>query len=932
MRKFLSLAMLLLAVFSLSAQQPQPLPLSQGVKSGVLPNGLHYYIMHNAEPKQRANFYIAQKVGSTLETQDQLGLAHFLEHMAFNGTTHYPGKSMLNYLQTKGIRFGADINAYTDFDETVYNINNVPTNDTQLMDSVLLVLHDWSGSILLEESEIDAERGVIREEWRSRNNAQIRMYTDLLPKIYQEYQYQQMPIGSMDVIMNFKPEVLRAYYKKWYRPDQQGIVIVGDFDAAEMEKKVIDLFSTIPMPENAAERTYPVVSSNDKPIFATFKDPELQYSLIMVHFKSDKTPFEVRNTDQGYLFDHVLPTMISKMINNRLSEYAQKPECPYMQAGVYFSNFMIAKTKDAFTIQIIAKDDLESSYKGALEVVARACKTGFTQSEVERARDEIIAGYQKRLNEKDKTNNADLATELIRHFVDNEPAPGIEIENVMVNQYLMNIPVDFYNQVVANLLTPDNQVIVMAVPEGKELLTEEVAVSDLENAINGEYEAYQDEVITEPLISKEPVAGTIVKKETNSSLGFITYTLSNGAKVVVKPTDFAADEIILSAFSEGGKRSFPASQAVDADCVSDVYDYSKIGPFDANMLRKYLSGKKVALNFNVGNFTNVMDGQSTVKDLPTLMELVYASFTDMSKDQSSFDAVMSKAKTILAHAEKDPNFIFSQHLAKARYGENPFMQPTTLATIEQINYDRSFDLMRKLLSNGADFTFTFTGNVNLEEFEPLICKYIASIPSTGKATKVKTVSSLNLRGGDIDDTFNVKALTPSVNVFDQYMGSNVKYNIQNYIYLSFLKDLLDMVYTESLREEEGGTYGASTGAQINPNTGQWFVVYSFQTNAEQQQALRDRAHREFMELLGGDAKVDHFSKVKEAAIKQLDINERSNAWWSNQMFAYLRGFDMLTGYRQILESTNLEGLNKFMKKLYNGKNRVEVVMISDPEN
>ncbi|MDE6218265.1 MAG: insulinase family protein, partial [Muribaculaceae bacterium] len=352
MRKFLSLAMLLLAVFSLSAQQPQPLPLSQGVKSGVLPNGLHYYIMHNAEPKQRANFYIAQKVGSTLETQDQLGLAHFLEHMAFNGTTHYPGKSMLNYLQTKGIRFGADINAYTDFDETVYNINNVPTNDIQLMDSVLLVLHDWSGSILLEESEIDAERGVIREEWRSRNNAQIRMYTDLLPKIYQEYQYQQMPIGSMDVVMNFKPEVLRAYYKKWYRPDQQGIVIVGDFDAAEMEKKVIDLFSTIPMPENAAERTYPVVSSNDKPIFATFKDPELQYSLIMVHFKSDKTPFEVRNTDQGYLFDHVLPTMISKMINNRLAEYAQKPECPYMQAGVYFSNFMIAKTKDAFTIQI----------------------------------------------------------------------------------------------------------------------------------------------------------------------------------------------------------------------------------------------------------------------------------------------------------------------------------------------------------------------------------------------------------------------------------------------------------------------------------------------------------------------------------------------------------------------------------------------------
>ena len=298
------------------AQMPQltPLPLKPEVKSGVLPNGLTYYILHNEQPKDRANFYIAQKVGSTLETQEQLGLAHFLEHMAFNGTTHYPGKDMLNYLQSKGIRFGADINAYTSFDETVYNINNVITTDKPLMDSVLLVIRDWCDGILLEESEIDAERGVINEEWRSRSDAGNRMYTAILPQIFQEYQYQQMPIGKMEVVMNFKPEVLRAYYKKWYRPDQQGIVIVGDFDADEMEKKVKELFSTVKMPENAAPREYVAVSDNEKPIYVHFEDPELKSTTVMTFFKSDKTPWEMRNTVQGYLSDGLIKTILISMI------------------------------------------------------------------------------------------------------------------------------------------------------------------------------------------------------------------------------------------------------------------------------------------------------------------------------------------------------------------------------------------------------------------------------------------------------------------------------------------------------------------------------------------------------------------------------------------------------------------------------------------
>ncbi len=343
-RKAVGLVMALVGVFGIHAQAHQltPLPLDPKVKHGVLPNGLNYYIMHNEMPKERANFYIAQKVGSTLETEEQLGLAHFLEHMAFNGTTHYPGKNMLNYLQSKGIRFGADINAYTAFDETVYNINNVPTTDKPLMDSVLLVLRDWSCDLLLEEAEIDAERGVIQEEWRQRNDASTRMYTQILPQIYKEYQYQQMPIGKMEIVMNFKPEALRAYYKKWYRPDQQGIVIVGDFDVDEMEKKVIEMFTSIPMPENAAPRVYPTVSDNEEPIYVTFSDPELRMPRTTISIKSEKVPFEYRNTQEIYINDDIVKMIIQNLINNRLADASHEPGCTYSQAGVYFGDFYVS--------------------------------------------------------------------------------------------------------------------------------------------------------------------------------------------------------------------------------------------------------------------------------------------------------------------------------------------------------------------------------------------------------------------------------------------------------------------------------------------------------------------------------------------------------------------------------------------------------------
>ncbi len=925
----LSVAIMIVGAFGAFAQQPQmqPVPLTPAVKHGTLPNGLQYFIMHNEEPKERANFYIAQKVGSTLETSEQLGLAHFLEHMAFNGTSHYPGKNMLNYLQSKGIRFGADINAYTAFDETVYNINNVPTTDKALMDSVLLAIHDWSGEILLEEDEINAERGVIEEEWRSRNDANSRMLEYILPKVYKEYQYQQTPIGKMEVVRNFPPEVLRAYYKKWYRPDQQGIIIVGDFDADEMEKKVIDLFSPIPMPENAAERTYPTVSDNKEPIFVVFEDPEGQFTRLTLSFKTEKTPFEMRNTLAGYVQDQLLESILSSLINNRLTEYNQKPECKYAYAGVHFGDFWVSKTKAAFTITVVGKTDIKEGFAEAMGIIARACKTGFTDSELQRVYDSMTARYEKLYNERNKTTNGAYANELIRHFVDNEAAPGIEMEFELVKQLLPNIPVMAINQVAATILTPENQVIVIDQPkkEGIAPASEKEMLSTLENALNAEYEAYVDEVITDPLIEKLPKPGKI-KAQSEGKFGTTELLLSNGVRVIVKPTDFKADEIRFTAFRNGGKRSYPESQAANVLLMEDAFSASKIGNFDNVKLRKYLSGKVASLSYSVGNTVNSFDGSSSVKDLPTLMELIYAGFTSVNPDPETFNAQIDQARSILKNADSNPNFVFSKHLASAQYGNNPMFQEVDVNTLDAANYNEILDMIRLSTANAADYTFVFVGNVDIETLKPLLEQYVATLPAKKGKSVVKDLSPITIASGQVIDNFKQPMHSPKSQVYAIFSGTNVPYSIENSVKLSTIGQILRMVFTETLREEMGGTYSPAAGAVLNPYTGQWMVIYTYETNAEMLGKMEERANAEFLKLLNDGAKEVDFNKVKEATMKQYEMNVRNNGYWENNLVMLEKGFDDISGHKAAIENLTLQELNKFMKNLYNGKNRIEVIM------
>ncbi|MCM1005246.1 MAG: insulinase family protein [Prevotella sp.] len=927
-KRLIGLTMMLLCIFVMGAQEVQQLPLNPKVRHGKLANGLNYYVMHNEEPKDRANFYIAQKVGSTLETPEQLGLAHFLEHMAFNGTKNFPGKSMLEYLQHKGIRFGADINAYTSFDETVYNIDNVPTNDQALMDSVLLVLHDWSCDLLLEDAEIDAERGVIQGEARQRNDANNRMFTTILPLVFKEYQYHQMPIGSMEVVKNFPYKALRDYYHKWYRPDQQGIVVVGDFDVDAMEKKIVELFTPIVMPENAAPRTYPTVSDNVEPIYAAFEDPELQQHMVMFMIKSDTTPFELRNTPDYYIATSVIQPLIQLMMSERFDELQKSPECTFTNAGLSFDNFMIAKTKDALDVTVYAKDDVKAAFNEVYSAVVRAFRTGFTASELERAKDKLKAMYERAYNERDKTNTAALAKEIIRTYIDNEPNPGIEAEWQLIQMILPQLTVDQINPVLNQFITKENQVMVVAQPkaEGKTLPTKEEMFAIVSNVEGAQYEAYVDDVLDEPILAKLPKKGKIKSTKEIPAFGATEFTLSNGAHVYLKTTDFASDEIMFSAVLPFGKMSMNAADATEAKVLPLAVEVSKLGNFSNTQLSKALAGKRVSSSFMLDNYTAGFSGKSSVKDLETLMQILYLQFTNIQPDSEMYAATVGQYAAMLANNEKNPNFVFAKEYQKSLYNNNPMLTQLTSADITSADYNKMLSIAKQYLQNAADYDFIFVGNIDAQTLKPLLEQYIAALPGNPKKTAKLANELIKLTPGKVDNKFEQEVESDIVKEFVAISGDNLQYSLENDAMMSLMGEILNMIYIRTLREELGGTYGASVMGSISPRTNQWTLLYVYDTNDAQRQALDDRAVSDLTDLMKNGASADDFNKVKEAELTQSDLNKKKNGYWMSRLTEYATmGLDV-TAYRDAVAKITLEDLNAFMKKLYDGKNRIHVVM------
>ncbi|MCQ2152762.1 MAG: insulinase family protein, partial [Bacteroidales bacterium] len=709
MKRFFTLFAVILTATLAFGQQSQPIPIDPAVRIGHLDNGLTYYIRHHEEPKGQANFYIAQKVGSILEEENQRGLAHFLEHMCFNGTQHFPGNGVIKYCESIGVKFGQNLNAYTSIDETVYNIDNVPVATAPTaIDSCLWILHDWADGLLLEDDDIDHERGVIHEEWRTRmNSAMLRMYEKILPEVYPGNKYgERMPIGLMSVVDNFPYKALRDYYEKWYRPDQQGIVVVGDIDVDAVEAKIKEIFGTIAKPENPAERYYVQIEDNAEPIVSIATDKEQPVATALIFCKHDAYPNELKG-DFNYLVYSYAQYAALIMMNSRISELLQSPEPPFIQASIGDDDFFLSKTKKAWTGSVAFPDGgFEKGLTTLYREMLRAVRGGFTASEYERAKAEILSYYESQYNSREKRKSAEFCSEYVRHFIDNEPIAGIENMYAIAQQMIPMIPVEVINQIVATFVGEGNLVVACMLPEREGVVWPDAQqVKDMLASVAAEnIEPYVDAVSNEPLISEMPKAGK-VKKDGKAAFGYEKYTLSNGATVYFRHTDFNKDEILMSAFSYGGSSQYPEQEAPVLKALSGLMAIGGVGNFNSTELTKALSGKNVGVSPFVTFYKEGISANSTPKDLETMFQLTYLYFTALREDQDAFTSWKTRQGAAIANRQSQPMAAFQDTLSNTIYDRPARVKAMDLQDMEQIDYNRALAIARERFANAADFTF-----------------------------------------------------------------------------------------------------------------------------------------------------------------------------------------------------------------------------------
>ena len=907
----------------------QTVPTDPEVRIGKLENGLTYYIRQNALPEGQADFYIAQKVGSILEEESQRGLAHFLEHMCFNGTKHFPNNRLREYLENIGVKFGVNLNAYTAMDETVYNINNVPIKKVpEAVDSCLWILRDWSDGLTLGEEEIDKERGVIHEEWRTRMGATMRIYEKVFPMVYPGSQYaNRLPIGTMEVVDNFPYKALRDYYEKWYRPDQQGIIVVGDFDVDQMEAKIKEIFSDIQMPTDAAERIYYPVEDNKDPIVAIATDKEQQNVTIQYMTKHAAIP-DVAKNDVNYLVMSFANNMVSQMFDDRFDEIVERSaNPPFMGAGAYDDDFLIAKTKDAFTGVAVCKEDgVETALTTLVRELERARRHGFTEGEFARAKANYLRSLENAYNERSKTKNTSYATEYVRHFIDNEPIPGIEAEFAMMNQIAPMIPVAAINQMLQGMISDSNLVITLFAPEkdgvtypSKERILELVAQVKAE-----EIAPYVDKVSNEPLISELPQSGKVVKVE-DGMYGSKLYTLSNGVRIIVKPTDFKADEIRMNAFSAGGNSLLPTEDIINIEVLNEVCELGGLGNFNSTDLMKVLAGKIVGVTPYVSSLEEGLHGSCSPKDLETLLQLTYLMFTAPRMDDAAFESYKNRAKAALHNQELDPMTAFQDTLTVALYNHHPRAIKFTKEMVDKIDYARTMEMYRERFADGDDFTFMFVGNIDEATAIPLFEQYLGALPIKEGAEKFDAKINPTIRKGEYANNFERKMELPKSTVFLLYTGKG-KYDARGKMIMSMFTQIMDMVYTESVREKEGGTYGVGVSGGINHYPKEEVrLQIAFDTDPERRARMAEVIKQGLDDFVQNGPNPEHLARVKEFMLKKYQENQKENAYWMNQLKEYYwSGIDGVKGYEQILNDITGKEIQKFVKKLIKQGNCIEV--------
>ena len=932
MKHFLTIVALFFAC-NIYAQQGK-IDNDNTIRKGILPNGMTYYIRHNAQTKGVADFYIAQKVGSILEEKRQRGLAHFLEHMAFNGTKHFPGNTLqpgiVAWCESVGIKFGANLNAYTSVDQTVYNISAAPVTREGVIDSCLLILNDWSHELLLTDKEIDKERGVIEEEWRTRRSgmAMQRLSEQAMPIIYAGTKYSDcMPIGNIDIVRTFPYNDLRDYYSKWYRPDLQAIIVVGDINEDKIEEKIKKLFAKIPLPQNPAHRIYYPIGNNEKMILYTATDKEQPTVNFTLYMKRDVTPKQERNTIQNYADDY--KTNILRMaINDRLEELSRTKNAPFISASVRSGNFFLASTKDAFELSGVLKEGKAiEAIQLLVGEVERARANGITIDELKRGKAEMLSYAENDYNDRSNRRNGEFVEQCVQNFLEETPIIEPEKELEIVRKLDKTVTIDDVNALAKTIITNQNQVVTMFGPDKNtfKMPTNSSIENTILKAQKQHYTPYKTQnTLTERLITKLPKPGSIISERTYK-YGYTEFTLSNGLKVYVRPTNFEPDEVNLKLFSLGGKNIYPDSEMPNLTYLMAGATIGGVAQYNDLTLEKMLAGKTATVTPFIDNDTRGMAGTSNVKDTKTLLELVYLYFTQPRKDPQAFKNLMEQQQEFLTNAHVNPMLAYNDTLHKVAYATNR-MASMDKEQLKRVNYNRIMHIYKELFANAANFKLILTGNININKLKPLLCQYIATLPSNNTKETIGTYEP-KLVDGKKTYVFHKKQTTPTA-ITTIVIKGKMEYNNRNELLMDAIGQLLRIVYTEKVREDKGGTYSvqASGNLQHHPDD-EALLRIAFQTDPQKYNDLIPIVYKELEKMATEGPSQQDLDKVKAYELKVYNQVLRMNNYWEYVLYTDLyNGIDVDTDFRYIVENMTCDDIRTTLRNLLNQNNCIEVTM------
>jgi zinc protease len=917
-------------IFAQELKLDSPIPMDPSVKTGKLKNGLTYYIKKNAKPVNKVDLRLVINAGSILENDDQQGLAHFMEHMCFNGTKNFPKNELVDYLQSIGVKFGQHLNAYTSFDETVYFLP-IPSDDPAKLEKGFQIIEDWAFNTTLTPEEIDKERGVVLEEYRIGLGADKRMMGRFMPKMmYNSHYAKRLPIGQKEILENFTYDKVVSFYKDWYRPNLMSVIVVGDIDVAEMEKKIIAHFSKYQNPKNERLRKKYDVPNHKETFVAVESDPEASFSQVQLLYKDYEEPKVIKTI--GDVKEELTIGLFATMLNNRLEEKRNSPNPPFTYGYSYYGE-TYAKTKKAFqSFAMVPQDKQLDALKLLVEENERVKAFGFTAGELERAKTEFLAQIEQQYNERDKTESENYVWQYQGNFLQNNPVPGIEWTFKTMQKLLPTISIEETNKLINGYIKEDNRVIILTGPEKEGIVkpTEQEVLNSIK-VDKSSITAYVDEAVAESLLRNPLKKGSVAKKETNDKIGTTTLTLSNGAKVTYKKTDFKNDEILFEALSFGGSNLIGNEEYEKVQWAMSGVTEAGFSGMKLNDINKFMTGKIARVNPYVGGTQEGFRGSSTPKDLEYLFQTVYAYFTDLNLDKEAFESYKIKQNGFMANMKAMPSMHFQNELYTYLNQNNPRFKGILPddAAWKKTDYELAYIKFKERFANAADFHFYFVGNIDDQKLEELASLYIASLPSNG-ATEKAVDLGYRMKSGDLKKVVK-KGKDPKSTVNIMFYG-DTSYDAKEALALRAAGEVLTIKLIEELRENESGVYGASArGSMSKVPYGSYNFTINFPCGPENAETLTQSALRELNKIIENGPEEKDVNKFKEA--EKLDYKEKikqNNYWMSylTRSFTFGVSADEILQVEQKIDAVTAKDIQAVAKK-YLSKDKVVAMLMPE---